>query len=200
MKRQQRWLRIVGAIVVGMTAFATPALAQTVTRPVVRLGSQGTEVAELQAALRLLGFFPGGAVDGVFSDSTALAVSRFQQSAGLQPDGVVGNQTWNRLFPGGTGEVVRPTERIPEGSPEPVRERPQPVAARPDPYPILRRGSRGAAVLGLQERLRAVGVLGSAADGVFGAETESAVKAAQEQFKLEPDGVVGPATWDALLR
>ncbi|NES81421.1 MAG: peptidoglycan-binding protein, partial [Moorea sp. SIO2B7] len=30
--------------------------------------------------------------------------------------------------------------------------------------------------------------------------TKAAVQAAQRKFKLEPDGIVGPATWNALLR
>jgi peptidoglycan hydrolase-like protein with peptidoglycan-binding domain len=59
---------------------------------------------------------------------------------------------------------------------------------------------KGSAVNALQERLRSVGVFRGAIDGVFGQETQNAVKAAQRKFNLEPDGVVGPATWNALLR
>jgi peptidoglycan hydrolase-like protein with peptidoglycan-binding domain len=59
---------------------------------------------------------------------------------------------------------------------------------------------QGSAVTQLQERLRTLGFLKGAADGVFGAETLLAVKAAQTRFQLEPDGVVGAATWRALLR
>ncbi|MBM0740740.1 peptidoglycan-binding protein [Phormidium sp. CLA17] len=66
--------------------------------------------------------------------------------------------------------------------------------------PILRVGTQGSAVTGLQERLRALGYLKSSADGVFGAETQAAVKAAQKRFSLEPDGVVGTGTWLVLMR
>jgi peptidoglycan hydrolase-like protein with peptidoglycan-binding domain len=59
---------------------------------------------------------------------------------------------------------------------------------------------RGSAVEGLQERLKAIGFFSGAIDGVFGTETQAAVQAAQRNFGLEPDGVVGPATWLALLR
>jgi peptidoglycan hydrolase-like protein with peptidoglycan-binding domain len=52
----------------------------------------------------------------------------------------------------------------------------------------------------LQDRLRTLGFLQGEADGVFGTETVAAVKAAQSNFQLEPDGIVGPATWRALLR
>jgi N-acetylmuramoyl-L-alanine amidase len=59
---------------------------------------------------------------------------------------------------------------------------------------------KGPAVTGLQYRLQAIGVLKGAADGVFGSETQEAVKAAQRKFNLTPDGVVGPATWVGLLQ
>jgi peptidoglycan hydrolase-like protein with peptidoglycan-binding domain len=59
---------------------------------------------------------------------------------------------------------------------------------------------RGSAVNGLQERLKAIGAFKGAIDGVFGSETQEAVKSAQRSFNLEPDGIVGPATWTALLR
>ncbi|GAB1541429.1 hypothetical protein NUACC21_41000 [Scytonema sp. NUACC21] len=69
-----------------------------VNRPNLKVGSQGEPVSELQAALKLLGFYTG-TVDGVYSESTAIAVSQFQQAAGLKPDGVVNATTWQRLFP-----------------------------------------------------------------------------------------------------
>jgi peptidoglycan hydrolase-like protein with peptidoglycan-binding domain len=59
---------------------------------------------------------------------------------------------------------------------------------------------RGPAVKDLQERLRAKGFLRSSADGVFGRNTQAAVKAAQRRYKLSVDGIVGSATWAALLQ
>ncbi|UZQ55133.1 peptidoglycan-binding protein [Trichothermofontia sichuanensis B231] len=66
--------------------------------------------------------------------------------------------------------------------------------------PILRQGMHGPAVVRLQERLRVIGVFDGVVDGIFGAETLAAVKAAQTKFQVDPDGVVGPVTWAALLR
>jgi peptidoglycan hydrolase-like protein with peptidoglycan-binding domain len=37
-------------------------------------------------------------------------------------------------------------------------------------------------------------------DGIFGSRTEASVRAFQEIFDLNPDGIVGPATWYALVR
>jgi len=70
----------------------------SINRPSLKVGSQGERVSELQAALKLLGFY-SGVVDGIYSENTASAVSRFKQAAGLNPDGVVDASTWQRLFP-----------------------------------------------------------------------------------------------------
>ncbi|WP_193195825.1 peptidoglycan-binding domain-containing protein [Nostoc sp. MG11] len=70
----------------------------SINRPTLKVGSQGERVSELQAALKLLGFY-SGAVDGIYNDNTASAVSRFKQAAGLSPDGVVDASTWQKLFP-----------------------------------------------------------------------------------------------------
>ena len=37
-------------------------------------------------------------------------------------------------------------------------------------------------------------------DGVFGSETEEAVKKAQKENGLPADGIVGPYTWAALIK
>jgi len=57
---------------------------------------------------------------------------------------------------------------------------------------LLKKGSRGNEVKELQE------FLGIKADGVFGSGTEAAVKKWQSNNGLVSDGIVGPATWDAM--
>ena len=69
-----------------------------INRPTLKIDSQGERVTELQAALKLLGFY-SGAIDGTYQQSTAIAVSQFQQAAGLTPNGDTDNITWQRLFP-----------------------------------------------------------------------------------------------------
>ncbi len=64
--------------------------------------------------------------------------------------------------------------------------------------PILRRGSRGEAVAELQRRLARAYVPFIVDDGIFGRNTEAAVRAFQESRGLTPDGVCGPQTWAAL--
>jgi Putative peptidoglycan binding domain len=67
-------------------------------------------------------------------------------------------------------------------------------------FPVLRLGMQGPAVTMLQQRLQALGFFKGSVDGDFGLVTEAAVKAAQRRFRLAPDGVVGSATWAAILR
>ena len=231
-------------------AQATPSI--VVNRPILKIGSRGAEVSELQAALKLLGYFTG-TVDGIYGESTAIAVSRFQQSSGLTADGITGSATWARLFPSpSTAQMPPPTSStspasgfpvpssLPTTSPasgfpvpaslpttRPASGFPVPSSLpstmsgsdRNSPFttpqnspptvnpqstavalPILREGMRGSAVAQLQERLRTLGFFRGTADGIFGTATQSAVKAAQQNFNLEPDGIVGAATWSALMR
>lgn len=66
------------------------------------------------------------------------------------------------------------------------------------PWPLVKRGDNGFPVRPLQQLLRArghsVGV-----DGIFGPQTEGAVKAFQSSKNLAADGIVGAQTWPRLV-
>jgi peptidoglycan hydrolase-like protein with peptidoglycan-binding domain len=66
------------------------------------------------------------------------------------------------------------------------------------PFPLVRKGDRDHPVKTLQYLLSArghtVGV-----DGIFGPNTDAAVRAFQQQRGLAVDGIVGPNTWSALI-
>src|SRR5262245_25846503 len=64
--------------------------------------------------------------------------------------------------------------------------------------PVLRTGSRGAAVTTLQRRLVALHYDIGGVDGSFGSQTFHGVVAFQKVNGLARDGVVGPRTWAAL--
>lgn len=64
--------------------------------------------------------------------------------------------------------------------------------------PLLQRGSHGPSVARLQSRLTAAG-FPCGSDGEFGPQTEAQVRAFQTARGLEADGVVGAATWRALI-
>ena len=83
-----------------------------------------------------------------------------------------------------------------------------PVRGYQQSYPgtPLRQGSRGPFVTVIQTELNRISRNYPAipripeVDGIFGPKTEAAVRKFQEIFDLEPDGVVGKATWYALVR
>ena len=63
----------------------------------LRVGSQGDLVAHVQTKL-------GVASDGVFGPQTDAAVRKYQLSASLDVDGIVGLNTWSSLFAAGGRE------------------------------------------------------------------------------------------------
>jgi peptidoglycan hydrolase-like protein with peptidoglycan-binding domain len=63
---------------------------------------------------------------------------------------------------------------------------------------ILKKGSRGSEVQILQRKLTSLGYSTKGVDGIFGANTDQAVRQFQKARHLAVDGVVGPATKKAL--
>ena len=61
--------------------------------------------------------------------------------------------------------------------------------------PVLKRASNDTEVRDLQEALKALGHDPGPVDGVFGAQTETAIKAFQQAREIPVDGVVGLVTW-----
>jgi peptidoglycan hydrolase-like protein with peptidoglycan-binding domain len=66
------------------------------------------------------------------------------------------------------------------------------------PFPLVRRGDQAHPVPSLQYLLRARGH-SVTVDGIFGPNTEAAVRAFQQSKGLAVDGIVGPNTWSALI-
>lgn len=170
------WNNFLAAIASYMGAAPAPAPAPT-PAPVpesvlLRVGSRGDAVKRLQAALNTHG--ARVAVDGIFGPGTLAAVRNFQATKGLTVDGIVGPATQAKL-------AENPYK------PQPAKQQ-----------VTVKRGSRGAAVHLLQERLRWKGYA-IAVDGIFGPDTEFIVKSFQRLHGLAADGIVGPRTWGALL-
>ena len=107
-------------------------------------------------------------IDGIFGVGTQRAVVQFQKNNNLTQDGIVGRNTWNKLL------NLNPSSEV------------------------LRRGDREAAVLFLQRLLLSYLYPITSLDGVFGPETERAVRAFQAENGLAVDGGVGRNTWRTL--
>lgn len=71
-----------------------------------------------------------------------------------------------------------------------------PATEAPLHYPVIRRGARGPIVVRLQDL---IGLERTTGNGTFGPRTEIAVKRYQAERGLDADGIVGAATWTALL-
>jgi len=123
---------------------------------------------------RMLLQAPRGVPSAVFDEDCELAVRAFQQTRGLSADGVVGAETWRAL--------VAARWRL--GDRVLIRSLADPVV--------------GDDVLALQERLLEMGYDAGRADGVFGADTERALRTFQREAGLLADGSFGPATMRAL--
>ncbi len=64
-----------------------------------RGSNEASEIRYLQQLLQWRGYYTSYAVDGDFREHTEEAVQQFQRSVGLEPDGVVGRNTWEQLVP-----------------------------------------------------------------------------------------------------
>ncbi len=156
----------------------------------LRVGSRGNDVLVMQKYLsdiaKIYPNIPDLTADGIFGNGTRASVVAFQQQFGLAADGIVGASTWNKIMEvhSTLGEIISDI-----------------------PYPgfLLKRGSTGEYVKIMQEYLNVISnsytsIPKLVADGIFGAGTESAVRAFQREFGLVVDGIVGRNTWDAIVR
>jgi peptidoglycan hydrolase-like protein with peptidoglycan-binding domain len=83
----------------------------------LRSGSRGPEVEDLQRALMRKGINPGP-IDGAFGPKTEDAVRRFQERAGLVADGIAGPKTLGALEEKEAGGIVRePADEKPDQGP-----------------------------------------------------------------------------------
>ncbi|MBQ2296387.1 MAG: peptidoglycan-binding protein, partial [Clostridia bacterium] len=124
-----------------------------------------------------------------FDTQTENAVKAFQRTFGLEPDGIVGRNTWNDIYRAYRGIVV--DQGLLSGG------------AALYPGSILQLGSSGEYVSLLQEYLNELArvylsIPSVAVDGRFGQATDTAVRAAQNQLGLTPNGIVGAVTWSAI--
>lgn len=166
----------------------------------LRLGSAGEDVRTIQRQLnRIRRNYPAipsiPETNGFFDAPTRAAVTQFQRVFNLTPDGIVGKATWYKIKQI-YNAVKKVSELYSEGITISEVER---IFSK-----VLRRGDRGSEVKTIQYFLAFVGFFNDRlpeikSDGIFGPETENAVKAFQREYGLTADGIVGRATWYRLL-
>lgn len=138
----------------------------------IREGDRNQRVADVQYRLRALGFEIGDEA-GSFGSETKKAVRAFQQQRHILIDGIVGPHTWE--------ELVEASWRL------------------GDRTLYLRRPAlRGDDVRTLQSRLNALGFDAGREDGIFGRDTDAAVRAFQREYAIAEDGIYGAMSHAAL--
>jgi N-acetylmuramoyl-L-alanine amidase len=144
-------------------------------------GDTGPAVAEIRAKLALLGLLAEGEgaelldpAGALFDEATDLAVRAFQQQRGISVDGRVGSRTYHAL----EEARWRLGDRI--------------------LFFVPARLMAGDDVAALQQRLLDMGFDCGRVDGLFGVETEQALRDFQRNIGVMPDGTCGPATFKAL--
>ena len=75
----------------------TPDPAAPTPEPILRTGSRGQEVKDLQSRLQYLGYY-SDEIDGQFGAMTKAAVIDFQKANGLEADGMAGSETKAVLY------------------------------------------------------------------------------------------------------
>lgn len=140
----------------------------------VRKGSVGREVVDVQTKLLRLGYELGRTgVDGVFGPETERAVRLFQKMRGQEVDGIVGPDTWR--------EMVDASFELGDRQ----------LYLREPPH-------RGDDVRELQATLNNLGFNAGRVNGVFGEQTDLAIREFQKNIGLDADGIVGETTVEAL--
>jgi N-acetylmuramoyl-L-alanine amidase len=143
-------------------------------RPVLRRGAGGDAVVALHELLdAVAASAPRADAPDRFGAATEEAVRSFQRARGIQVDGICGRDTWAALE----------EARHPLGSRLLAQRRPM---------------LRGDDVRALQQWLNRLGFDPGRDDGIFGPDTERALREFQRASGVAPDGVCGPATCRAL--
>ena len=174
-------------------------------------GSEGDAVKDLQKLLASVGFFEGP-VNGKFGPLTEAAVIKFQESNGLEADGIVGAATKKRLNEKAAAPKASEQKAAAPKSADQKAAAPKSAdqkAAAPKAADAsaqagarvpgtFRRDDEGDGVTGIQKLLTSKGYYSGPINGKFGPLTEKAVTRFQEANDLEADGIVGKETLAAL--
>ncbi len=151
----------------------------TITYKALQYGSKGDSVKRLQQRLKDLGYL-SGKVDGIYGNATVKAVKAFEKAYGQKQTGIASVGMQMHLYA---------DDALAYGSATPAPT----TAASEDTYRTLSKGSYGEDVVALQARLKKLGYLSGKADGYYGDDTASAVRAFESRHGRTQSGVATAA-------
>lgn len=133
-------------------------------------------------------------INGTFDIATEAAVVKFQNQFSLPADGIIDEATWYRIL-----DIYDSVKRLYDLISEKVTEQ----EAQNARAVILSIGDKSENVRTLQRYLALIGFFEDTyqdiiIDGIYGPETEEAVRLLQENNSLPVTGMVNAATWDIL--
>lgn len=186
-----------------MSAVAGPSYStsdtNSVTSSVLKVGSSGDRVIELQQRLTELGFYSGD-ITGYFGSQTEAAYIRFQTAAGVYVDGIAGDSDLELLYsdnaPFGTAGEDKPDIASVGENADNTDSQTDNDEDTPTTYTS---GDYSDEVYLIQAELTELGYFDDEATGYYGSMTESAVMQFQLQNGLEATGDVDELTYTTLF-
>lgn len=146
-------------------------------------GNRGSMISDMQVRLQAAGYLKGG-IDGVYGEDTTNAVRAFQKAKGIPVSGAIDEMTYSALRNVDASSA-------PSASYEESGEGESSSAGSGSLYSI---GDSGSDVSSIQRKLKKMGYLDGAVDGIYGGDTASAVKAFQSDEGLSATGMVNGDT------
>ncbi|NFO04538.1 peptidoglycan-binding protein [Clostridium botulinum] len=159
----------------------------------LKYGSRGEKVKEVQNYLSVISKsynIPSIKADGIFGQMTKDTVIAFQRLFGLSPDGVIGLNTWNKIY-----EIYKDSKK------SNVEEQ---IYSADYPGYVLKENLYGDDVRWVQTYLNAISefykeIPKIKVDGIFKKKTKNAVINFQNTFGLNADGKIGVNDWKKLI-
>lgn len=147
---------------------------------VLQKGDRGAAVLKIQEMLKELNYEL--VIDGDFGPKTEKTVKQFQKGHSFTQTGVV-----TPALKGYMQEQIDKDKSVPDS---------EFISGT-----FLKKGDKGYPVVELQKALNKAGIKPILKeDGDFGAKTVANVKAFQKKNQIDVDGIVGPQTWQLLLK
>lgn len=168
---------VTGTLVTGLAMILIPFNSIAYASPLLRMGSRGDEVKQVQQQLSNRSLVKSSHVTGYYGPITYDAVKKFQSQNGLMVDGIVGPATRQKLTP--TSSTSRSNSGTSNG--------------------LFKLGTSHPEVSNIQRRLKDLGHYKySRITQYYGPITQEAVRSFQRANGLVVDGIAGPATMSKL--